>query len=341
MEDLRHKAIVSLALPDLRLEKELPGWTSDMISCAIDDTFEPLCPARQARCDQRPPGRGRTGNLPTVRDRTRKGPLGARLQPRRPLPGRRQSGTADQGLGPGPQGAGRRRSRPASAAQYLHFSPDSRRMVVVFADGAFGIYDLATGRLERRWQGSLPGCRWVVFHPDGHQFAAFFGGNGIQFWSADSGRLVGSIPTVADVQYRLLEPGRSSAGVHERRCNSRIHLWDVAERTEVGVLEGHKNCAVAAVFNPAGDLVASNGWEGMLRLWDPRTGRQLLSMPDRGVSQIQPRGRSHLAAAQGSANLGSRRRPRVPHLHRRSGSREEAPLRQLDQSGWSLPGGGV
>jgi eukaryotic-like serine/threonine-protein kinase len=43
------------------------------------------------------------------------------------------------------------------------------------------------------------------------------------------------------------------------------------------VLEGHKNNGIKIAFNHGGDLLASSGWEGMLRLWDPRTGRQVFS----------------------------------------------------------------
>ena len=44
------------------------------------------------------------------------------------------------------------------------------------------------------------------------------------------------------------------------------------------VLTGLTNQGVFVAFNHRGDLLASQGWEGVLRLWDPRTGRQLLSL---------------------------------------------------------------
>ena len=40
--------------------------------------------------------------------------------------------------------------------------------------------------------------------------------------------------------------------------------------------------ALRFAFNHAGDLLASGGWEGVLRLWDPRTGKQLFSTPSWG-----------------------------------------------------------
>jgi WD40 repeat protein len=41
---------------------------------------------------------------------------------------------------------------------------------------------------------------------------------------------------------------------------------------------------VVAAFSPAGDCLLSNDWSYTLRLWDPRTGRQLLQAPSRATT---------------------------------------------------------
>jgi WD40 repeat protein len=158
------------------------------------------------------------------------------------------------------------------------FSPDSRRLVV-YAGGAFSVYDVAAGRRERRFPGTVGGCRMIVFHPDGRQFAAFSENGPVQFWSADSGRLLGDLP-VPGMGIGSFSPDGRLLLLSDN--GTLLRLWDVPNRRQVGVLEGHKNLAVQGIFNPTGDLVASNGWEAMLRLWDPRTDRQLLRMPTSG-----------------------------------------------------------
>ncbi len=276
-QDLRRKAIVSLCLPDLRLEKELPGWTKETIGYAIDGKFE-----RYAL-------HYKSGSISV-----RQVADGREILP---LPG----SNAGQALGVfefSPDGrylaayAGVQlkiwdldRGQPAAPfepgilAGLLNFSPDNRRVVVVYKNGGFGVYDLTTGMLERRWQGSAAGCRQVVFHPDSRRFAALFSGTAlIQIWSADTGRLLGNITQVGQVgNGSWSADGRLLAVADDG--DPRIHLWDVASKRQVGLLEGHKNLGIGVHFNPAGDLVASSGWECMLRLWDPRTGRQLLSTP--------------------------------------------------------------
>ena len=62
-------------------------------------------------------------------------------------------------------------------------------------------------------------------------------------------------------------------------CDDRkIYLWDAATGIRRATLEGTTNGGLHAAFHPAGTLLASNGWEGRLRLWDPVLGRPVLSL---------------------------------------------------------------
>jgi WD40 repeat protein len=53
----------------------------------------------------------------------------------------------------------------------------------------------------------------------------------------------------------------------------------VAARKEYLTLDGPRSGGQAVTFHPTGDLLAGNDWEGVLRLWDTRTGAALLSAP--------------------------------------------------------------
>ena len=53
---------------------------------------------------------------------------------------------------------------------------------------------------------------------------------------------------------------------------ARIYLWDVPSGKQTFALEGLRNGGIGLDFNHAGDLLASVGWEGVMRLWDD--GRQ-------------------------------------------------------------------
>src|SRR5262249_39777914 len=55
--------------------------------------------------------------------------------------------------------------------------------------------------------------------------------------------------------------------------------WNVAARRKVAVLEGHVQQVEVLTFHPEGGLLASHSWDGVLRLWDPSTGRPLQQLP--------------------------------------------------------------
>src|SRR5262249_51533747 len=84
----------------------------------------------------------------------------------------------------------------------------------------------------------------------------------------------------------------------------RIYLWDLPTRKAIAALAGHTSAGMRVVYSPAGDLLASTGWEGTLRLWDPRTAAQLFSMPN-GMPDLRfsPDGR-RLAANRRGQSLG-------------------------------------
>src|SRR5262249_7561291 len=57
----------------------------------------------------------------------------------------------------------------------------------------------------------------------------------------------------------------------------RIQIWDLATRRQLATLQGHAQRVTALTFDPGG-LLASYAWDGVLRLWDPPTGRPLLQL---------------------------------------------------------------
>ena len=81
------------------------------------------------------------------------------------------------------------------------------------------------------------------------------------------------------VRLGRLEPGRHHAGTW-RATICKIYLYDAATGIRKATLEGSTNAGITSAFHPAGTLLASNGWEGRLRLWDAVLGRPVLE-PDR------------------------------------------------------------
>jgi WD40 repeat protein len=52
-------------------------------------------------------------------------------------------------------------------------------------------------------------------------------------------------------------------------CEDRkVYVWDVNARQPMAALEGHQGVPNDATFNAAGNLLAANGWDHQLCVWD-------------------------------------------------------------------------
>ncbi len=162
------------------------------------------------------------------------------------------------------------------------FSPDSRRIVIAHQAEEVVIYDLATGEPEQRWR--IPGLRFVAFSPDGGRIAAT---NNLtpaphcQIIEVESGRIVQSFPLHWTATVAWSPDGTTLATACD---DNKIYLWDAATGGRRATLEGHTNGGLSAGFDRSGTLLASQGWEGRLWLWDPVLGKAWLNEP--GESQI-------------------------------------------------------
>jgi hypothetical protein len=66
-----------------------------------------------------------------------------------------------------------------------------------------------------------------------------------------------------------------------------IYIWDVETGKQTAVLKGEAYGGVIIAYHRGRELLASRGWRQILRLWDTRTDRQLLSRPSNWSSTLQ------------------------------------------------------
>jgi serine/threonine protein kinase/WD40 repeat protein/tetratricopeptide (TPR) repeat protein len=164
------------------------------------------------------------------------------------------------------------------------FSPDSRQIAVARHDGAIRVYDLATGQPRPRFR--VPAPLELVFRPDGAQIAVISSERNQSsccILEAESGQLIRSIALPCNGRVAWSPDGATLATACDNR---KIYLWDAATGTRKASLEGHSNSGLLAAFHPAGTLLASDGWENRLRLWDPVLRRPWLSLPNESSTQF-------------------------------------------------------
>jgi serine/threonine protein kinase/WD40 repeat protein/tetratricopeptide (TPR) repeat protein len=267
--ELRNEAIACLALMDVRLVKEWPGspaGTGDAMS--FDANFE-----HYARCDAK--------GLISVRrvaddqelarlDSGRRGHASLLLSPDGNLLvglndwhltmlvwDWRRGGIVFQ-LGP-------------PEKTYALFTPDSRQLAVSQADGTITLFEVGTWKVLRRCTVDFrPGS--IALHPDGAKVA--IGGDrrvDVRGWA--SGELL----------RRLDHPERATATWHPNGkvlavgcADSNVYLWDAATGRQHAILQGHQGSVTQVAFSLDGGLLFTTAWDGISRIWDPWSGRQLL-----------------------------------------------------------------
>jgi eukaryotic-like serine/threonine-protein kinase len=172
---------------------------------------------------------------------------------------------------------------PGSVTWGAKFSPDSRRVAVGHVHGEVVIYDLPSGRTGK-WMRLPAKLIDLAFRPDGTQFAVLTNEakNCVcSIFEAETGTVLRSITLARDGLVSIAWSSDGSA--FATPCDDRkIYVWDAVTGARRAVLEGHTNIGLACAFDPSGAVLASNGWEGRLLVWDPVLGRQWLKLTGYG-----------------------------------------------------------
>jgi serine/threonine protein kinase/WD40 repeat protein len=160
----------------------------------------------------------------------------------------------------------------------FEFSPDSRRCAVFDRSAqVLRIHDPETGRELRRFH--CDGTDWWMRWNPRRPLLAACNRTGWRTISVETGEVMAEVAVPGDLRYLAWHPeGRLLAMVNE--TTRQITIWDTQTRElAMPPLEGHHNAGVVLRFNHAGDLLLSNDYDGIWRLWDVRTGKQLLTQP--------------------------------------------------------------
>jgi serine/threonine protein kinase len=292
LDELRTEAIAALCLPDLEVEREWKLDVTGLTAFTIADTFERYAYADKdgnvsvRRLDDhtelcRLPGEGPLDRYDTLRF----SPDGRFLVQRcQTAAGWRFRLWKLDGAGP---------AVVLSAGQSRwEFSPDSRQCAVFdLQRRELRIYDLENldmgGVLQRfqyhdpgHWQDN-GGYQWLRWNPR-RPLLAQVTPTGWRTMDVETGKVVAKEAGPGGCRWLAWHPeGRLLAVVSDAK--HQITIWDTQTlQPALPPLKGHRNAGIVLRFNHAGDLLLSNDWSGVWRLWDVRTGKQLLTQTAAG-----------------------------------------------------------
>ncbi len=185
--------------------------------------------------------------------------------------------------GPGTYGVGRPQGPAATILDDHHialaFSPDSRRFIARYAGNEYRLCELPSGKEIRRFvfPGPTDDLSGIFWNPCKPQIAIAHR-TGWRIADLETGEQQAECPVRARIGYAGWHPdGRHLAVGVDRPAE--IEIYDTRTRRMVARQRvGDGPAGLVPTFNHAGDLLITNDWSGIRRIWDPACGTELLHM---------------------------------------------------------------
>lgn len=172
------------------------------------------------------------------------------------------------------------------------FSPDGRR-VVTASKNMVRLWDVATQRIIRAFNGHTRLVNTVTFSPDGRRILSAGWDQIIRLWDARSGtELLNFEGHTNGIHSAVFS--RDGSYVATGSEDKTICLWDPDSGKQLRCFTGHTSAVIQVAFSPDNRFLLSASADQTARLWDTATGEelcQLISFRDGGWAVVDKKGR--------------------------------------------------
>jgi WD40 repeat protein len=152
------------------------------------------------------------------------------------------------------------------------FSPDEKLLASSSRDLTARVWDVASGRELHKFTGFRCAVKAVAFSPDGRTIAAAGNDGMIKIWDIKTEKELHSLVHInsADIDMSVYSIAfdRTGKKIYGANGDGTISEWDIARQKETRVWKAHDGNAFQIRFNRDYSLLASSGFDALVKLWD-------------------------------------------------------------------------